>query len=344
MELTVATLNCWSGLTYKGIFKMGYIEPHECFIKRKEALLSALSSSKAQVIFLNELNPSPAFIKRIAAVTDMDYIYHLGLGGLRCGAIGFPINLRESDGIFARKNFGLKNLKRVSLLRTGFCLNFFSCHFSDHTQAVLGSIKIDDKLIYLCCVHLHATPDYRYINNRELEELSVWYGFPKKEVAKTVNALKKDANIKELEIKRLISFLQQYVPNDAPLILAGDFNAHKSWPQLTPLKKFGLIDVYDFLDKKNIYPTWDPSTNENLKTYYTNYSKAMQKSLYDQLHALDELKPRVIDYIFVKNLDKIGGKIKSVKLIYKENLVSHNGVGFPISDHFGVEATLSISN
>ena len=342
MELTVTTLNCWSGLDYKGLLKMGYMEPKACLQLRQAALLKELASLDTSILFLNEINPTPAFIKKIATNVGMDYIYHLGVGGLRYRNIGLPINLRESDGIFARAELELKNLKRASLLRSGFVCNQVCCHIADHTQAVLGTVKILGKDIYLCCVHLHAVPDYDYYASCDLEKLGKSLGYSFKSIKKGYIDLKKAKAIKAKEINRLVEFLKKQVPSGAPLIVAGDFNADKNWRELLPLQNFGLVDIYDYAGIKEIYPTWNPDANQNLKSYYTPASKLHYKKFYDKLHALDELRPRAIDYIFIKNFEGLNLQVDELKLFGTENLFTYGGEAFPISDHYGILAKLQV--
>jgi hypothetical protein len=71
----------------------------------------------------------------------MAYIHHVGLGGVRIGPVGLPVNLREGDVILAREDLELEYIGRKAL--TGGAVgNFFTFHFGDATQIVAGKIRV----------------------------------------------------------------------------------------------------------------------------------------------------------------------------------------------------------
>jgi len=113
----------------------------------------------ADIITMQEVNPLPSKAKRIARDLDMDFIYHVGEGGVRIGPFGFPSNLRQGDAIFAKKEL---NLEWVGRKRTtgGFAGNFFSFHFNDASQILAGKVMVNDQPLHIFTTHWHSSiPD-----------------------------------------------------------------------------------------------------------------------------------------------------------------------------------------
>lgn len=137
---------------------------------------------------------------------------------------------------------------------------------------------------------------------------------------------------KRTEAQRLCGWLRETVPPDAPLIIAGDFNAEAGWPELLILQERGFTRL---IPREDGYATWDPLHNMNLQTYYAEEARQKQKSLYHQLDALDELIPRNIDHFFVRNLPLSAVtdcRVCATK-VYE---------GVSISDHFALTATVEL--
>ena len=68
-EIRILTINVWSGLTYKGFFKMGEYQDNP--EKRYELLVSEIRKLTPDIIAIQEANPLPRYAKRLAA--DLDY-------------------------------------------------------------------------------------------------------------------------------------------------------------------------------------------------------------------------------------------------------------------------------
>ena len=86
-ELTIVTINVWSGLTYEGIFKMGEYESREIREKRYSILVNQLQSLNPDIIALQEANKLPHYAGRLARDLGMDRIYSVGLGGMKMGCL-----------------------------------------------------------------------------------------------------------------------------------------------------------------------------------------------------------------------------------------------------------------
>ncbi|MBN2653313.1 MAG: hypothetical protein JXR63_13115 [Spirochaetales bacterium] len=335
MRFKIATLNVWSGLDYADLIRMKKVEPEKDYIKRQELLLSEIKSKDIDIIALNELNPMPTIGKFFAKILDMSYIYNMGVSGLRIGRLGIPANLREGDVLFFKNRLNIKKIGRIRLSGKGFVNNFASLHFDNLTQTVLGELTIEKTKLFICFTHWYASPAHDDQSKQLAEELKVKYNFPKSELKKTLKRLDSDKKRKIKEATRLVNFLKKRVPEDAKVILCGDFNGCEDWEEIKILKNFGFVDTFRQLNPEDAGYTWAPETNPQLIKYYKPLAERQAKSLYHQLHNVDEMIPRRIDYIFSKNIP--AEALKSCNLAFETDKSGHSA-----SDHFGLILELEI--
>lgn len=90
--LKCMTINVWSGLDYIGTFKMGEYESPDLREKRYQAFLKEIARYNPDIIAINEANFLPDYVKRLANDINYDYIYHVGVAGLKVGRWGIPVN------------------------------------------------------------------------------------------------------------------------------------------------------------------------------------------------------------------------------------------------------------
>jgi endonuclease/exonuclease/phosphatase family metal-dependent hydrolase len=155
-EIRILTINVWSGLTYKGFFKMGEYEHHPK--KRYELLLSEVRKLAPDIIAIQEANPLPDYVKQLAADLDYQVIYCVTLEGIRFGSFGIPTNMREGQAILVKRPWTITELGRKRLSGGGIVTNWFSFHFHEVTQTLLGRAVINGKPLYIYNVHLHERP------------------------------------------------------------------------------------------------------------------------------------------------------------------------------------------
>ena len=103
-NLRVVTINVWAGLDYKGSLKMGEYQDEDTRALRTRNLVEQLKELDPEIIAVNEANKLPRYARSLSRELGYDRIYHVGLGGLRIGPIGLPVNLREGDVILAKKS------------------------------------------------------------------------------------------------------------------------------------------------------------------------------------------------------------------------------------------------
>ena len=74
-EIRILTINVWSGLTYKGFFKMGEYEHHPD--RRYELLVSEIRNLDPDILAIQEANPLPYYVERLAADLNYQAIYRV---------------------------------------------------------------------------------------------------------------------------------------------------------------------------------------------------------------------------------------------------------------------------
>ena len=318
--LKVVTINVWSGLDYIGSLKMGEYEPNEIREQRYQLLIDQLKSLDPDVIALNEANKLPHYGRRIARDLGYDMVFHVGLGGLRMGPLGLPLNLREGDVILVKKHLQLKNEGRKQL-SGGHVGNFFTCHFADATQIVAASIIVNGKKIYIFNTHWHAS---KFANRETLIPLTDQYlegSLDGEEFLKTIDEAVKGKIWRLDEAGKTVEFIDK-IAGKNPVILMGDFNDLSHSEPIGLLLNAGFIDTYPAVNDDPGY-SWDEYLNSNIQKHYLN----------DQPNEENIRRDR-IDYIFSKG--------KSLKIIRSEIVFNTIEKGLHPSDHFGMMTDFDI--
>jgi endonuclease/exonuclease/phosphatase family metal-dependent hydrolase len=323
-EIRILTINVWSGLTYRGFFKMGEYEHHP--EKRYQLLLSEIRRLTPDVVAIQEANPLPNYAKRIAKDLDYQVIYSVALGGIRFGSLGIPTNMREGQAILVKRPWTLTDLGRKRLSGDGIVTNWFSFHLDEVTQTLLGRAMINGKSLYLYNVHLHAGPFKGSALETILKGLA--QDMTQKNFEEAKKGLEKDRERRRVEIANLIKFVEKTLPPGMPAIILGDFNTTIESDELEPLLASGKwTDTFRFKNPHEEGLTWDPQHNPN-------YCPAESlKHPYDTLHAYHDSHPYRIDFIFVNHL------IPTDRILESRVVLTPVDGASP-SDHYGVITTL----
>jgi endonuclease/exonuclease/phosphatase family metal-dependent hydrolase len=320
-NLRVVTINVWAGLDYKGYLKMGEYQEPEVRALRTQILVEQLRGIDADVIAVNEANKLPRYARRLAGDLSCDQVYHVGLGGLRAGPIGLPLNLREGDVILARGSLQLKGVGRRQL-SGGPVGSFFTCHFADATQVIGGRITVAGQELYVFNTHWHASPfptvdyfekladrlDAGLVDEERYQEL----------VAEAVEG----QEWRLQEGQKTVAFIEQ-IAGDNPVILMGDFNSRSDSEEIAVLRAAGFRDAYAETGNPPGY-TWDGVENTNIK---------LQKQAYPEDFWLEPRQER-IDYIFFRGP---GLEVRRCEVVLNRPIRDL----YP-SDHFGVMADFQI--
>ncbi|UCH63977.1 MAG: endonuclease/exonuclease/phosphatase family protein [Fidelibacterota bacterium] len=331
-ELTFVTINVWSGLDYKGIVRMGEYESRQVRQARYQLLVEELQALKPDVIAVNEANPLPGYVRRLATDLDYDYIYNVGMSGMKIGCLGIPANFKEGDAILARKSLSLDKVgaKRLSS-GAGYIGNLCSLHFAESNQAIAGRIRVNGQSVFIVNTHLHAglPDDQRW--RREMDMIHQSGSMTDEEYQYVVEWWRGGIDRRQNEVQALLAWMRAVIPQEAPVILMGDFNAGPQSEEIAWLQVEDFVDTWSQShEPDDAGITWGPKENANIQTYYDvpdPYDASV--SIYEKLKALNRQVARRIDYILVKNVPR-------EHIMTGEVVLDHAPGGQHPSDHFGV--------
>jgi len=332
-EIRILTLNIWSGLTYEGTFSFGeYPDDRE---KRYEALVAGIRALSPDIVCLQEVNPLPARAERLAADLDYETIYQVSLGGIRCGPLGIPANLREGQAILVKKPWTLSYLDRARLAGGGIATNWFCFHLGEITQAILARTMVNGKPLYVYCLHLHSGTGDDPRLDEALEKM------PEEARAVALAAIEEDVGRRRDEIASLMGFIDATLPRGMPAVLCGDFNASLDGGELDALLASGAwIDTFALKNPGAQGATWDPAGNPVIVRANEEPSGA-EKEPEEPLQLLERLREGLsqrIDGVLIRgNVPR--ERVLESRVVFKP--VSADDPGFVASDHYGVLTTLS---
>ena len=319
-EIHILTINVWSGLTYKGFFKMGRHRNNP--ETRYGLLVSEIRKLNPDVIAVQEANPLPHYANRIAADLDYQVIYSVALGGIRLGSFGIPTNMREGDAILVKKPWAIEELGRKCLCGAGIATNWFCFHLDEITQVLLGRTVVNGRPLYLYNVHLHSGPFHGPALDDALGCLS--QEMSQQQVEEARKGVRKDMERRKIEIGNLMRFVEGTLPPGMPAVILGDFNTTVESGELEPLltgEKW--VDSFRLKNPLDEGITWDPANNPNFRQLEGISNP------YDVLRAYHQRHTYRIDFILMnENIPK--------EHILESRVVLAPVDGFSPSDHYGV--------
>jgi len=323
-EVRILTINVWSGITYRGFFKMGRYPDNPK--RRYELLVTEIRKLAPDIIAIQEANPLPYYAQRLAGALDCRAIYRVALGGIRFGPFGIPTNMREGGAILVKKPWTIVDLGRKRLEGSGIATNWFCLHIGEITQAVLGRGVVNGKPLYVYGVHLHAGPFQGPALDEAMERLS--RKLPQEEVEDAKKGAERDIERRKREIANLMMFVERTLPAGMSAVILGDFNTTVESGELDPLLAGGnWVDTFRLKNPYDKGLTWDPSHNPNFR------QKSVASKPYDILNAYHDRHSYRIDFILVS------GNIPCDRILGSRVVLTPED-GFPVSDHYGVLTTL----
>jgi len=330
-ELTIVTINVWSGLTYEGIFKMSEYEPREIREKRYSILVNQLQSLNPDIIALQEANKLPHYASRLARDLRMDRIYSVGLGGMKMGCLGIPTNLKEGDAILAKPEWRLKRVRAVRLSGKGIISDVVSFHFSESNQAIVGQIVTEDGPVYIINVHAHAGLVRDIHWSRRVDFWMDSGNYSDADRRDAVHSIYEDVLRRQSEVRKLLDWISRVLPPDAPIILLGDFNASPDQPEIRWIGDSGFLDTYSVVNYTGVPGyTWDPGRNVNIQLHYPVSPPDSKLTLIQRLRQENQQRAKRIDYIFI-----CPGNL-SLDITESRIVLNQTEEGHHPSDHFGV--------
>ncbi|MDP6852752.1 MAG: hypothetical protein QF472_02250 [Candidatus Marinimicrobia bacterium] len=334
-SLKVVNINIWSGLDYKGIIKMGEFESGERMQKRYNLLIEQLKELDADVITMQEVNPLPRRAAQFAKDLNMDVIYHVSEAGIQAGCIGIPVNLRQGDAIFSKKELNLEWVGRKRLTG-GLAGNFFAFHFDDGAQALAGKIHFEGEPIHIFTTHWHASVPNLKRYRDSAEDLGSKLGYSVEEIEEAKQTLIIEAEWRFTEAQGTVAYIQEVCGDSLPFILTGDFNATTEMEELHILDSLKIIDSFNEFHTATEGFTWDAERNSNVLMQYPEDAELNMNSLYNILDYNFNRESYRIDYIYYHPGNSQLHAVASSVVINTQQ----KGI-FP-SDHYGVQTEFKL--
>jgi hypothetical protein len=314
--LRFLTINVWSGLDYQGLFRMGEYETAPERRARYGALVSGLKALAPDVIAVNEANPLPSYMRHLAADLGYDEIHFPGLAGVRLGPLGLPVNLREGDGLLARRELGLRFVGRRRL-SGGPVGRQASLNFANATQVIAGRIRAGGGEIDLFCTHWTVAGGAAAYAHELGCRAGTAEGLPSAERRLAREAHEAAAKERLGEAATTVAWMREVSPPGRPAILMGDLNAPPGSVEIALLAESGWVDGFGHLHPSGEGATWDQGQNGLILRHYQGARLA------------PGIRER-LDYIFVN--DVLGGAS-----IRGARVVLDGRDGRPtVSDHYGL--------
>lgn len=336
-SLCVLTINVWSGLDYKGTFRMGEYEDPDRRETRYQSLLTQVKELDPDIIFVQEANPVAKFTARIADALGFDSIHQVCLAGIKFGHVGIPSNFKEGMSILARPSLELEKQDAWKLSGSfGIYGDAITIHFDESIFSVVGRIIIRKTPVFLVNVHLASLPpkDPQLVKQFEglIEEGKLSKQIFQKALEKWEARLERQSE----EMQKLIKRLSK-LPPGTPVIVAGDFNAVPDSSTIQQFESAGYFDVFP-LGQSSSQFTWDASRNRNI-AFSTRPESVNGIALedYDLLNSLGASVSRRIDYIFLS-------RHFPAACVEKSQVVLDSSTDIQASDHFGMISELDLQD
>ena len=313
--ITVATVNVWSGLDYRGVFAVGEYEDRATRDFRFNLLTRELSTAAPDVIALQEANPLPAYAQQISDALGLTPVWAVRQAGVRIGPVGLPANLREGSVILAdaSREPVRAGTRQLSGPGAGDSASF---QLSGGSHLLAARMTVADRPVYVLTTRW--TPSPQADRGRLLELVDAYDGgqLAGAEFAGRVTDAVAGRERRLAEARETLVYANA-LAGEEPVILLGSFYALPDSPEIALLRDAGFVDVWRSVGRSDGF-TRDGRTNANLSA-----------------HGLAGADERVrYDYIFVRGA---GIAPRSARLI-----LDRPTFGVHPSSHYGVLAELRV--
>ncbi|MFW6261993.1 MAG: hypothetical protein ACOC6J_10475, partial [Spirochaetota bacterium] len=156
-NITIATVNVWSGLTYEGAFSVGTYEDRAMRAFRFDLLADGLASLEPDLVAVQEANRLPDYANRLGEELGYDVVSDVRQGGVRIGPVGLPANLREGEALLARpvRSLTLTAVKQLAGPGAG---NVAAFQFGTGSQILAGQIQAEGRTVHVFTTRWTPSP------------------------------------------------------------------------------------------------------------------------------------------------------------------------------------------
>jgi len=308
-------VDVWSGLTYGGIFRVREYEDRAAREFRYDLLSAGLADLAPDLIAIQDANPLPAYVERLADDLGYDAVSAVRQAGVRIGPVGLPTNLREGSALLAAQDRALALLSTRQLTGGG-AGNVAAFQFGAASNIVAAQLQVADRPVYVFNTRWTPSPHPNRDRMRSLVDRYDSGDLSGDDLLDLMGEAVSGGDRRLDEALKTLVFINE-IAGQSPVILMGSFHALPDSDEIALLREAGFIDIWRVVGR-GAGTTYDPAANTNIRTFELSSSN----------------EPERIDYIFIRG-DDIAAR--NVRLIFNRPTY---GV-FP-SDHYGVYAELRI--
>ena len=314
-NISVVTVDVWSGLTYSGVFRVREYEDRAARSFRYDLLASGLEALSPDIVAIQDANPLPSYVDRLAGDLGYDAVYAVRQAGVRIGPVGLPANLREGSAILAVRSRALSQLPTRQLTGGG-AGNLAAFQLGAASHVVAAQVRVADRPVYVFTTRWTPSPHANREDMRTLVDRYSAEDLSGGELLDLIGEAVEGAERRKLEAEKTLVYINE-VAGKEPVILMGSFHALAGSEEIQLLKDAGFVDVWQVVGR-GAGETYDPAANTNIRNHGLSPSSDAER----------------IDYIFIRGEDIAA---RSIRLVFNRPTY---GV-FP-SDHYGLYAELRV--
>jgi endonuclease/exonuclease/phosphatase family metal-dependent hydrolase len=344
----VVTYNFWHGLSPDGFLLFGEMEPATRRLERQSLQLELLQSLKAQVIFLQEVNPVQSRSKQLSESLKLQVQYHRDNAGMKLGRLGFPLNLDSGLCTLLDDSQHIEWTKsiRLSGAARSFVKNPVSFQWSESRSALFVSTYNGQfgRTLWVN-THLHHGIEMSAEIISQLADIRREGLISENVELELKDRLFKADQRRRLEVKTLLGELESLQSRYNLIVLGGDLNASPKSETIEALINFGFQSLTGE-DVTAEAPTWDPPQNWSNHVLSKDFIPALllddlsfNTKVVERLHSMAqawEARPRKIDYL-------LGWTPNSrIERAASRVFGQETATQLAPSDHFGLQSDFSI--
>lgn len=315
-NISVATINAWSGLSYRGAFASREYEDGATRAFRFDLLSDGLAGLTLDAIAVQEANPLPSYGTQLSEALGYDAISDVRQGGVRIGPVGLPANLREGEMLLAPRgrDLQLSTVKQLAGPAAGTAASF---QFGSGSQILAGTIQVENRTVHLFSTRWTASPQASRARLVGLVDSYLAGEIDAGELASLTQEAISGSERRLREARETVVFINE-LAGEEPVILMGSLYSLPSSDEIQILRDAGFVDVWTVVGRGAGY-TYDATANANI--------------IQHELAGFDGERARY-DYIFIRGNGIVA---RSASVIF-----SRPTYGVHASDHFGVLAQLRV--
>ncbi|MFW5745383.1 MAG: endonuclease/exonuclease/phosphatase family protein, partial [Spirochaetota bacterium] len=260
-NITVATVNVWSGLTYRGAFSVGTYEDRATRAFRFDLLADGLASLEPDVVAVQEANPLPDYANRLGEELGYDAVYDVRQGGVRIGPVGLPVNLREGEAILAPPARSV-TLAAVNQLAGPGAGNVAAFQLGTGSQVLAAQLEAEGRTVYVFTTRWTPSPQASRERLVDLVDRYDESDIDGEELTRLMELAVEGSERRRSEARETVVFINELAGSE-PVILAGSLYALPDSDEIQVLRDAGFVDVWSVVGRGAGY-TWDPATNANV--------------------------------------------------------------------------------